>query len=95
MVYVIHKVHFIENGGEKETSVDFNNIICFTSWKKAESFVKQSLTECENMPPYIAREEDLSRYEYKDYAKRVVRYIQQEYFCGVRGEYIIVQPDIR
>ena len=95
MVYVIHKVHFIENGGEKETSVDFNNIKCFTSWKKAESFVKQSLTECKNMPPYTAREEELTRYEYKDYAKRVVRYIHQEYFCGVRAEYIIVQPDIR
>ena len=95
MVYVIQKVHFIENGGEKETSVDFNNILCFTSWKKAESFVKQSLTAHKNMPPYTAREEDLSRYGYEYYAKRVVRYIQKEYFCGVRAEYIIVQPYIR
>ena len=92
MVYVICKGHF-ENG--KVSFADFNDTICFTSWKKAESFVKESLTECKNMPPYIAREEDLSRFEYKDYAKRVVRYIQQEYFCGVRAEYKIVQPDIR
>ena len=97
MVYVIRKTFYNDNGIDRAIAVSIGDIICFSSWKKAEDMVKSFVKNDEEKgnPKYEIYKENLTDMFCDDIAVKAVTYAQQQYDeQNCRFGYTIVQPKI-
>lgn len=97
MVYVIKKMFYREGCIDNAFTIGIGDIICFSSWKKAEDYViKQTIIDEGNgNPKYEIWNEDLQLSFCDDVAKKAKTYAQQQFDeQNYRVGYTIVQPKI-
>lgn len=97
MVYVIKKMFYREGCIDNALAVGIGDIICFSSWKKAEEWVKDTISrdELAGNPKYEEWNEDLHLSFCDDVAKKAKTYAQQQFDeQNCRVGYTIVQPKI-
>lgn len=97
MVYVIKKKFYRENNVDYAFAVGIGDIICFSSWKKAEEYVKTKVTfdEANYNVEFDVYEENLVYQFVTDVAKKAKTYVERTYDAlGYRVGYTIVQPKI-
>ena len=96
MVYVIKKTFYREGCVDRAFAVGIGDIICFSSWKKAEDYViRQTIIDERNgKPKYEIWNEDLHLSFCDDVAKKAKTYAQQFDGQNCRVGYTIVQPMI-
>jgi hypothetical protein len=97
MVYVIRKLFLKDGCFDRAAAVGINDITCYSSWKKAEDFVKSFVKNDEERgnPKYEIYKENVTDLFCDDIAVKAVTYAQQTYDeQGCRVGYTIVQPKI-
>ena len=98
MVYVIRKAFYNDNGVDRALAIGVGDITCFSSWKKAEEWVKETISrdELAGNPKYEEWKEDVKMLFVDDIVKKAKTYAQREYNkgCECRFGYTIVQPII-
>lgn len=97
MVYVIRKLFLKDGCFDRAAAVGINDITCYSSWKKAEDFVKSFVKNDEERgnPKYEIYKENVTDLFCDDIAVKAVTYAQQTYDeQGCRAGYTIVQPKI-
>lgn len=97
MVYVIKKMFYREGGIDRALAVGIGDIICFSSWKKAEEYVKTKVAfdKANDKVEFDVYEEDLDYQFVTDVAKKAKTYVEKTYDAfGYRVGYTIVQPKI-
>lgn len=96
MVYVIRKAFYNDNGIDRALAIGVGDITCFSSWKKAEEWVKDTISrdELAGNPKYEEWNEDVKMLFVDDIVKKAKTYAQQGYCNGAncRFGYTIVQP---
>lgn len=96
MVYVIRKAFYNDNGIDRALAIGIGDITCFSSWKKAEDWVKETVNrdELAGNPKYEEWNEDVKMLFVDDIVKKAKTYAQREYNkgCECRFGYTIVQP---
>ena len=97
MVYVIRKAFYNDKGIDRAIVIGIGDITCFSSWKKAEDFVKSFVKYDEERgnPKYEIYKQNVTDLFCDDIAVKAVTYAQQTYDeQGCRVGYTIVQPKI-
>jgi capsid portal protein len=87
-----------DNGIDRAIAIGIGDITCFSSWKKAEEWVKDTISrdELAGNPKYEEWNEDVKMLFVDDIVKKAKTYAQREYNkgCECRFGYTIVQPKI-
>lgn len=98
MVYVIRKMFYNDNGIDRAVTIGIGDITCFSSWEKAEEWVKDKISrdELAGNPKYEEWKEDVKMLFVDNIVKKAKTYAQREYDKGRewRCGYTIVQPII-
>lgn len=97
MVYVIRKKFYRKDNVNYALAVGIGDIICFSSWKKAEEYVKTKVAfdKTNYKVEFDVYEEDLVCQFVTDTAKKAKTYVERTYDAlGYRVGYTIVQPKI-
>lgn len=96
-VYVMRKAFYNNNGIDTPMAIGINDVTLFSSWRKAENFVKDmvAINERGGGPRYEVYEEDIKSLFIDDIVTKAKTYAQQEYdTVGCRFGYTIVKPKI-
>jgi len=96
MVYVIRKAFYNDNGIDRALAIGIGDITCFSSWEKAEEWVKDIISrdELAGNPKYEEWNEDVKMLFVDDIVKKAKTYAQQFDGQNCRVGYTIVQPMI-